>query len=113
MSQARTGASSHRLALSRADFSHVTADVKARRAASTYFSAVGSRTGVGCAVVVSKKVAKSAVGRHLLKRRVREALGPWYSNSYALIVYARPGSASLPYAEITAELNALLPRVAP
>jgi ribonuclease P protein component len=100
-----------RLHLSRPDFSSATGDAKARRATSPHFSALYSKNGVGFAFVVSKKVAKLSVGRHLLKRRVREAAKNWCSDSYALIVYARAGSATLTYKEIEAELTPLLQRV--
>ena len=70
-----------------------------------------SPVGVGSAVVVSKKVAKSSVKRHLIKRRVREATAPWNSDSYALIIYARTGSDTLPYSEIVSELTPLLQRM--
>jgi ribonuclease P protein component len=104
--------SKRRLHLSRADFTNTTQDKGAKRATSAHFSVTFSRQGVGSAVVVSKKVAKSSVERHLLKRRVREAAAPWNSDVHALIVYARPGAAALPYSEIVSELTSLLQRIA-
>ena len=97
-----------RLHLSRPDFTSVTNDRGAKRATSAHFSVVCSQAGVGSAVVVSKKVAKSSVERHLLKRRVREAVAPWNSDLYALIVYAKAGAAALPYSQIVSELSSLL-----
>ena len=97
-----------RLHLSRPDFTAVTNDRSAKRASSQHFSVTISRAGVGTAVVVSKKVAKSSVKRHLIKRRVREATAAWNSDTRALILYARAGSDSLPYSEIVAELTPLL-----
>jgi ribonuclease P protein component len=106
-----------RLHLSRLDFNAASKDRTAKRGASLHFSIVISQAGAGTAVVVSKKVAKSSVERHLIKRRVREAVAA-ISNSvpkasvshgtHATIVYAKAGSGALPYSEITTELNALL-----
>ncbi len=100
--------SNRRIHLSRSDFTAVSSDRSAKRVNTTHFSVTTSPAGVGCAVVVSKKVAKSSVQRHLLKRRVREAVAPFCDASSALIVYARAGAASLPYSEIVAELSSLL-----
>jgi ribonuclease P protein component len=100
-----------RLQLSRPDFTAVSSDRSAKRATTPHFSVVLSNLGVGSAVVVPKKVTKSSVQRHLLKRRVREILTPWCSDSYGIIVYARAGSAALPYSEILDELSPLLQRM--
>ena len=97
-----------RLQLSRPDFTAVSNDKNAKRAVSTHFSVVISKVGVGTAVVVSKKVAKSSVQRHLIKRRVREVIAPWCTDAQALIVHARPGSATLSYSEMVAEITPLL-----
>jgi len=80
------------------------------RAASPHFSiSFGEgRPLKGGAVVVSKKVAKSSAGRHLLKRRVRETVRPWVLPGRALIIHARPGADQLPFPELKAELEALL-----
>ena len=67
----------------------------------------------GCAVVVSKKVSKLSVGRHLLKRRVLSVLKPWCLSSRALIIYARPGSQTLPFPALKLELEDLLARAFP
>jgi len=65
----------------------------------------------GCGVVVSKKVERSSVKRHLLKRRMREVLRGYCSKDYVLIVYARPGAETLSFADLSAELSATLERV--
>lgn len=65
----------------------------------------------GCASVISKKVAKRSVDRHLLKRRMSAALRPWCSPTRSIVVYARPGSLALPYQEVCAEIEGLLTRV--
>ncbi|MBA3789487.1 ribonuclease P protein component [Patescibacteria group bacterium] len=104
---------SRRLRLSRHDFTNTTANRLATRVTSVHFSAtlsnVADQSGGG-AIVISKKVAHTSVGRHLLKRRVRAAMQPWLSPAYALIVYARPGCESLSFSEISVELSDLLPR---
>ncbi len=104
--------SKRRLQLSRPDFTNVSNDRSAKRGSTPHFSVICSPLGVGSAVVVSKKVAKSSVQRHLIKRRVREVLAPWCSDSFGIIVYARAGTASLPYSEIQTELSPLLQRMA-
>lgn len=102
---------SRKMRLSRAHFAPSGPE---KRASSTHFSLsfrpVETGTG-GCAVVVSKKVAKLAVSRHLLKRRIYTALRTECSPDNALIVYTRSGAASLPYAELQEELSDLLTRV--
>lgn len=60
--------------------------------------------------MVSKKVSKLSVGRHLLKRRVLSVLKPWCLPTRALIVYARPGSQTLPFPVLKQELEELLTR---
>ena len=102
--------------LSRPDFAKVNDDRTAKRLSSEHFSIVMSRAAAvqGCAVVVSKKVAKGAVQRHLLKRRVREVIRPWCAEHQAgVIVYARAGSAPLPYSQIASELQKLLQQFVP
>jgi ribonuclease P protein component len=103
--------SKRRLQLSRFDFTAMSNDKGAKRATTPHFSIVLSNSGVGSAVVVSKKVAKSSVQRHLIKRRVREILAPWCSDSFGIIAYARAGSAALPYSEMVSELTPLLRRI--
>ena len=102
------------LRLSRQAVTAASSSPSAKRATSAHFSVVyvptDSAAG-GCAVVVSKKVTKTSVGRHLLKRRVRAALSGWCQASYALVIYARAGSSTLPYSVIADELSSLLPQV--
>jgi ribonuclease P protein component len=97
-----------RMHLSRPDFTAVSNDRSAKRLTSPHFSITISKAGIGTAVVVSKKITKSSVGRHRLKRRVREAIAPFISNTQAFIVYARAGSAALPYSDIVTELTTLI-----
>jgi ribonuclease P protein component len=101
------------LRLSREAIARVSSDSAARRATSEHFSVVcaaSDSAASGCAVVVSKKVSKTSVGRHLLKRRMQAVLKEWYHSSQALIVYARAGANTLPYSVLSDELSALLPR---
>ncbi len=97
-----------RIHLSRPDFTAVSSDRAAQRLTSSHFSVTISNKGIGLAVVVSKKVAKSSVARHLLKRRIREIVAPFSSDMSAVIVYARPGAALLPFSEIATEISTLL-----
>lgn len=68
----------------------------------------GSSLSGGCAVVVSKKVAKRSVDRHLLKRRLMHILGPWVNQEHFLVVYAKSGSAARTFSELSEELTSLL-----
>jgi ribonuclease P protein component len=99
------------LRLSRQDFATVANDKTAKRATSAHFSATCSGAAVGCAVVVSKKVAKSSVSRHVVKRRTREAMRVACNDSRAVIVYARAGAAELSYDAIVEEISPLLQRI--
>lgn len=65
----------------------------------------------GCGVVVSKKVEKSSVKRHLLKRRMREVLRNYCSKDQVCIIYARPGAETLSFPELSAELSSELERI--
>jgi ribonuclease P protein component len=100
------------LRLSRQDFTNVANDRASKRSVSAHFSATCSLAAVGCAVVVSKKVAKSSVERHLAKRRIREATRDFCNDTKAVIVYARSGAASLSYEAIVEELTPLLQKIA-
>jgi len=87
--------------------------VPGARASSTHFSIMASPAAPGhggCAVVVSKKVARLSVSRHLLKRRMLSVMRPWCSPDQALVAYARTGSSSLPFSELAKELSTLLTR---
>ena len=72
-----------------------------------------NQTEGGCAVVVSKKVARLSVSRHLLKRRVLSIIRPWCTKDRALVLYARPGSQALPFSVLKEELEELLARALP
>ncbi len=80
-----------------------------KRLISEHFSLSYSQ-GTGFSAVVSKKVAKRSVDRHLMKRRMLEVLkrGP---HTKAIIAYARSGAPSLPFSELKKELETLLARV--
>ncbi|MBY0110909.1 ribonuclease P protein component [Patescibacteria group bacterium] len=83
------------------------------RAASTHFSltlAPAAPGHGGCAVVVPKKVARLSVSRHLLKRRILSVMKPWCSPDFALVVYARTGTSSLSFKDLSHELSSLLTR---
>ncbi len=58
--------------------------------------------------MVSKKVARLSVARHLLKRRMLAVMRPWCSADHSLVAYARSGAPLLPYKELASELSALL-----
>ena len=60
--------------------------------------------------MASKKAAKLAVSRHLLKRRMLAVMRPFYSADRAIIAYARPGASRIPYRALAAELGSLLAR---
>ena len=76
------------------------------RAASPHFS-VSVRPKGGTMIVVSKKVEKTAVGRHRLKRRISTIVRPFCENG-SFSLYARKGSSTLSYKELTNELTELL-----
>lgn len=83
-----------------------------KRLASSHFSLSIRESGSqgGCAAVISKKVAKLSVTRHLLKRRILAVMRPWCSGSRALVIYARPGATSLDFPTLSNEITELLTR---
>jgi ribonuclease P protein component len=84
------------------------------RAASPHFSVTRRVTEPGkggASAVVAKKVEKTSVGRHRLKRRIRAVLVEYAVTATALIVYARSGAGALPFSVLEAELRELLSRV--
>lgn len=85
------------------------------RAHSAHFSiSYGpSPTLSGGAVVVPKKVVKKSVARHALKRRMREIIRPYISDTQALIAYAKPGSSELSYQDMQNELSGLIEGILP
>lgn len=92
--------------LSRAQFASAT---QGKRAQSAHFSVTTRRNGQGgLAAVISKKVAKRSVDRHLLKRRILAVLRGWHDPELSVIVFARSGSTSLSFKALSEELNALL-----
>lgn len=98
-----------KLRLPRAHFASATSGI---RSVSPHFSLTVRKTAVsgGCAAVISKKVAKRATDRHLLKRRIFAVMLPWCDTSRSLVVYARAGSPSLPFSVLKRELTELLER---
>lgn len=60
------------------------------------------------AVVISKKVAKRAVDRHLLKRRIHSVIHKKSPPAGVYNIYARKDSLSLTYAQIETEIATLL-----
>ena len=92
--------------LSRADFTSV---AKGKRAVSAHFSLTYRITQESkVAVVVSKKIAKKATQRHLLKRRVLAVVRDILPPATSIIVYARKESVALPYSHIQKEMKELL-----
>lgn len=98
--------------LTRASFAPLSAG---KRAVSAHFSITWLPSDKGrAAAVVSKKVAPKAVDRHMLKRRIIDAIAPYADQRRAFVVYARAGSPTLPYRALKGELDALfssLPKV--
>ena len=67
------------------------------------------------AVVVSRKVAPTAVARHVIRRRVYEVLRemlPLLTRPVQGIVFVKPGSAKLPFRQLKHELQELFKRAA-
>lgn len=84
------------------------------RAVSPHFSvSYGAVEEGGAAVVVPKKVERSAVKRHLLKRRILHTLHPYVHSNLTLVVYARTGAGELSRAALQDELNSLLRSILP
>lgn len=92
--------------LSRTDFGTVAIG---KRAVSAHFSVTVAPSSVGkAAAVISKKVARTSVARHLLKRRIMAASLPFVADGRSFIVYARAGSPALSYRALERELSELL-----
>jgi len=86
----------------------------ARKLSSEHFLVITvTSTGAqgGCAAVVPKKIARKAVDRHRLKRRMLAVMRDWCHSHRVLIVHARAGAASIPFRAITEELGGLLSRI--
>jgi len=97
--------------LSRADFSDI-AGKRGFLAQGKLFSLkVSPLAGrLKFAVVVSAKVAKLSVGRHLVKRRATEAIHKFEirADSKACILYAKSPAVTASYREIENEVKTLL-----
>lgn len=96
-----------KLRLSRQSFPH-TASLNKRQGKHLTLVYGKATKGGGCAVVVSKKISKSAVERHAIKRRLLATLLPSCRNDRFLIIYARTGCAETPRSTLSQELKTLL-----
>lgn len=87
----------------------------AKRAETAHFSVLLLPSGAegGCAAIVSKKVARLSVKRHLLKRRILSVMRPWCLTHLGIVVHARVGSDKLAFSEVKEELTTLLGRLLP
>ena len=97
--------------LLRADFSGVE---RGARLSSPHLSLTYRRTDAlegRFAVVVSKKVAKRSVDRHLLKRRALEVIKLFGGQGLACVIYARQGASALSFQALKTELLELLKRI--
>jgi len=92
--------------LPRASFPALT---RAKRLSSEHFgiSAAPAARG-GCAAIIPKKVVPRSVDRHLMKRRILSVLSPFFRPHVALVVYAKAGSPTLPFAALRREIEGLL-----
>lgn len=99
---------SRRERLSRAAFP--TALTSGRRFSSANFSVVLPKESRGYAVIVSKKVARLSVTRHLIKRRVLEALRTLPLPS-SVIIFPKTTVGRMPYKDVKAELATLLSKI--
>lgn len=85
-----------------------------KRASSLHFSvSYGESPEGGVAVIISKKVARLAVSRHLLKRRVLSILRPYAIENRVLVVHARADAANIPFSELKDELISLIRSILP
>lgn len=95
-----------RLRLSRASFPR---GREGLRASSPFFTIVtGPSKDGGCAVVVSKAVAKKATARHRIKRQLLSILSPWCTKDRFLVVYAKKGIDTPSFKALQEELTGLL-----
>jgi ribonuclease P protein component len=88
-------------------------DRSARNFHSPHFSFKSQKADSGSArfaVIVSKKMEKTAVGRNKIKRRMRAALSPFAKHAKPSVnfVYAKKGAAAISFKEIQKEINLLL-----
>jgi ribonuclease P protein component len=97
-----------RLRLTRDAFEEATR----KRATSEHFTlAWGPSRSGGLAAVISKKVAKRSVDRHLLKRRMLEIMRSHAHSGRSMVAYARKGAPTLSFKDMKRELESLLTRV--
>ncbi len=80
------------------------------RATIKHFSIIYSNDYSGHAIIVSKKVAKKAITRHRIKRRVRAILRN-IDVSGGCIIFARTGADILDYKNMDSEIKELITRV--
>lgn len=99
---------SRRERLSRAGFSDALS--AGRRLSSNNFSIVIPRKSKGYAVIVSKKVARLSVTRHVIKRRVLAALRV-LTIPQSLVVYPKSSVSGMRYHDIKTELVLLLSKI--
>lgn len=59
-------------------------------------------------MVISKKVTRLAVSRHLLKRRVLAVVRPYSNEDRLFVVHARAGASTIPFPELKEELLSLV-----
>ncbi len=78
-----------------------------RRATTKNFSLTYTDAVSGCAAVVGKKIAKTAVKRHLLKRRILAVCRAGVPPAKGCVVFARKGAETLSYKNIEDEIHTL------
>lgn len=59
-------------------------------------------------MVISKAVAKRAVDRHLIKRRVLSVARPWCATNRFIVLYAKKAALTLPFPALKEEIHSLL-----
>ncbi len=75
---------------------------------STHFSVIFSDVGVGCAVVVSKKVEKLSVDRNKTKRQVFSIIQNTNITHERLVIFVKSKITNLSYKDIQNELQSLI-----
>lgn len=81
-----------------------------RRISSKHFSITYSKSIKGCAVVVGKKIIKTSVGRHKIKRRVKYMLNMLEIN-YGCVIFAKKGASLLSFSDLKEEISTLLDNI--
>jgi ribonuclease P protein component len=98
--------------LSRREFDHLLKSGRRVHGVHLSIMVAPSTTPLKCGVVVSKKTAKRATARNLLRRRVYAILGDYVGNhSGYLAVFTKPSCTTFSYQELTDELTTLLARI--